>query len=695
MVLAPSSLGLGGVAPYWQSWTYTPTGLRKTQVDRSTAGDVTSTFAYNTNQPHTLASVTQSGAGAGPVKNYSYDARGNTTVRPGQSLSWNEQGKLAKLSGADGDTEYVYDVDGSLLVRRNPTEVTLFLGDLELTLDKTTRKVLSKRQYSFNGQTIGVRSANGTPTSDMSWLVTDYHGTSQVAVDSVTLAPTKRYAKPFGDPRGAAATAWPDNHGFLNKPEDETTGLTTIGAREYDPTIGRFLSVDPLLDPSDPQQMLGYTYANDNPVSISDPTGLMPNWDEGGTADPNYDPNKWQEHEDAANELRNGSGGGNGGGANDDGGSNHSKKKKKRWYNRVADNVTDAVDHAHEWAKDHASEIGTGIAIGVGIAGAAAFCIGTAGVGCLIIAGAVAGAAGAGLGYGAEVALDDSKSFSTTSLAKQVAIGGATGAVGGAATKVGAKVLGKLAAKTCSFSGTTNVLMADGSHKPIQDVRVGDQVIAADPETGERAAKAVEHVFVHDDILMDLEVGGGSVTTTEDHPFWSATGKRFERADELVHGEEILSADGTKVRVAGLKPHTSHRAKAYNLSVASIHTYHVLAGDAAVLVHNSCINWAAKSVKTWGRTFKTHGAGAKNLKALVGRARGTQSQQGQWLDNDAAAAFLKSVHVEGAGARSVRIPDGLGRVIMPDGSIVPARAATLIPSSNGLYKTGYPIIGPN
>ncbi|GAA1607291.1 MULTISPECIES: RHS repeat-associated core domain-containing protein [Kribbella] len=101
--------------------------------------------------------------------------------------------------------------------------------------------------------------------------MTDYHETSQVAVDAATLAATKRYAKPFGDPRGIAPAAWPDKHGFLGKPEDKDTGLTTVGAREYDPTIGRFLSVDPVLDIADPQQMLGYTYANDNPTSGSDP----------------------------------------------------------------------------------------------------------------------------------------------------------------------------------------------------------------------------------------------------------------------------------------------------------------------------------------------------------------------------------------------------------------------------------------
>nr|WP_239062259.1 RHS repeat-associated core domain-containing protein [Streptomyces sp. SID13031] len=277
---SPSVGALGGAAPYWQSWTYTTTGLRNTQVDHSVAGNLTSTYAYNTAQPHTLAKVTQTGAGAGPVKNLTYDSKGNTTSRPdpstgAQTLTWSPQGKLTKLSGAVGDTEYVYDAEGSLLVRRSPTETTLFLGELELTLNKATHKVLGKRQYSFGGQPIAVRSNDGGTESVLSWLVNDYHQTTHVAVEQGTLTASIRYAKPFGEARGTPPTSWPDNHGFLGKPEDKTTGLTSIGAREYDPTIGRFISVDPLLDANDPQQMLGYTYANDNPVTGSDPTGMI------------------------------------------------------------------------------------------------------------------------------------------------------------------------------------------------------------------------------------------------------------------------------------------------------------------------------------------------------------------------------------------------------------------------------------
>jgi hypothetical protein len=107
------------------------------------------------------------------------------------------------------------------------------------------------------------------------------------------------------------------------------------------------------------------------------------------------------------------------------------------------------------------------------------------------------------------------------------------------------------------------------------DVKVGDQVIASDPETGEQGAREVTHVWVHDDTLMDLELDGETLTTTEDHPFWSVTDSQFERADQLSAGERVLSADGSSVLVNALQPTTARWAPAYNLTVDGIHTYHV------------------------------------------------------------------------------------------------------------------------
>ncbi|WP_035919665.1 polymorphic toxin-type HINT domain-containing protein, partial [Knoellia sinensis] len=160
------------------------------------------------------------------------------------------------------------------------------------------------------------------------------------------------------------------------------------------------------------------------------------------------------------------------------------------------------------------------------------------------------------------------------------------GTGGRLAVKGGTKLAATTAARACSFTGTTTVLMGDGTKKPIEDIKVGDKVLATDPETGEQEARTVTHVWVHADSVVDLKLDGEVIATTEDHPFWSVTEQRFERADELGPGEQVLAADGRALDVVGLALASTRQALAYNLTVEGIHTYHV--GDSEALVHNTC-----------------------------------------------------------------------------------------------------------
>ncbi|MFC9688334.1 RHS repeat-associated core domain-containing protein [Kribbella sp. NPDC056951] len=270
---APNAASLGGAAPYWQSWTYTGYGLRKTQTDHAPTGNTVATYTYDPARPHAVSKVATTGQAD---KSYTYDASGNTKTRPGtnvqQSLDWDPTGKLTRVTEGSATNGYVYDAEGNLLLRKNPGKTTLYVGTLEVTLDTTTRALTASRRYSLGDRQVAVRTAN----NKVSWVVTDYHGTASVAVDSDTLIATTRYTTPFGTPRGAPAPSWPDNRGFLGKTEDKSTGLTTVGAREYDAVLGRFISVDPVLDTQDVKQLLAYTYGNNNPTTLSDPTGLRP-----------------------------------------------------------------------------------------------------------------------------------------------------------------------------------------------------------------------------------------------------------------------------------------------------------------------------------------------------------------------------------------------------------------------------------
>ncbi|MFE3205573.1 RHS repeat-associated core domain-containing protein [Embleya sp. NPDC059237] len=269
---------VGGIDPYWTSYTFDAAGNRIAEKQHdpagNTANDVTRT--YNT-QAHRLDSVDASGPGGTNRTSYAYDPAGNTTRRTvngdDQNMTWDVEGRLASSSKTEAGqlktSTFVYDPDGTRLLRREPDAVTLYLGTTELKLTRATNTVSGTRYYpGAGGQFLR------TSTGRTSILVADHHGTSQLAVDYASMTYTRRPSMPYGDARGVQPSVWPDDKGFLGAPKDSSTGLTHVGAREYDPSIGRFMSRDPLTIAEDPAQLHPYMYGGGNPVNISDPSGM-------------------------------------------------------------------------------------------------------------------------------------------------------------------------------------------------------------------------------------------------------------------------------------------------------------------------------------------------------------------------------------------------------------------------------------
>ncbi|MBG0568030.1 RHS repeat domain-containing protein [Actinoplanes aureus] len=288
----PAVADLGGPAPYWTDWTFDSTGSRLTEVSHAAAGETTRTYKMPTGgagvaRPHALTEMTTTAPGKAAVVNrYTYDQAGNTVCRPAgsetndcgngagsQVASWNAEGRMAAIT-AGGKTQQtnVYDADGTRLIRRDTAGTTLYLPGQEIRQEGTT--VTGTRHYSFAGGVIAARRSGAAVAANLIWLYADHQGTQQTAVNAATHAATVRRQTPYGGPRGAQP-AWPTDKGFVGGDTDPT-GLTHLGAREYDPATGRFISVDPLMDLADPTQWNGYSYANNSPVSSSDPDGLAP-----------------------------------------------------------------------------------------------------------------------------------------------------------------------------------------------------------------------------------------------------------------------------------------------------------------------------------------------------------------------------------------------------------------------------------
>ncbi|MEV6605321.1 RHS repeat-associated core domain-containing protein [Kutzneria sp. NPDC051319] len=272
----PAAKDLTGPAPYWQSFSYDKVGNRLSQTQHATGGDTVTTGTFSSTG-HSVSATATTGP-AGPTSSqYVYDASGNTITRklPGgtQQLTWDVEGHLAKVTQGSDSTDFVYDAAGTRLISHDTTGATLYLNGQELRLTKASGKLEGTRYYPSGQTTVAMRTAGG-----VTWLADDHQGTAQIAITSDTLKVTQRRQDPFGAPRGDAT--FPGSKGFVGGTLDSSVGLTMLGAREYDPALGRFLSVDPKLKTTDPQQMAGYTYGDNNPITKMDPTGEF--WSEIG-----------------------------------------------------------------------------------------------------------------------------------------------------------------------------------------------------------------------------------------------------------------------------------------------------------------------------------------------------------------------------------------------------------------------------
>ncbi|GLH96534.1 polymorphic toxin-type HINT domain-containing protein [Phytohabitans aurantiacus] len=607
---SPDTATIGGPAPYRAAYTYDDAGNRVTEAaygagasggaslgQRAYAyagGSGVDTSLY---KGHQLAAVTGAVPGAG-AETYRYDASGNTVERKtqasNQTLEWDVEGELVKVTDSrHGETSFLYAADGSRLIRRDATGSTLYLPGLEVRQAKGATSATATRYYQN-----AMRTAAG-----VTFLVNDHHGTGELAINAATGALAQRRYTPFGQLR-ASNNAWPTSNekGFVGGTVDATTGLTTLGARSYDPNSGRFISVDPVIAMGDSQQMNGYNYADNNPVTLADPDGLErcctgigctkslappcegrvppPGPECEGPCVPRSDDDLKNQRERVRNEI--------------------DRQREAARRNAILEALKVA---GMEFVKDFlmindikgcfsgsigacASLILNALPImkAARLAAKLASRIGTAIKVYKKVQGAIRAAQ-------ATIAKLQKQLKKLDDLLANLKSGKRN------TPKTPGKPRGDGPSGGCSrnsFLPATQVLLASGGRSRIDRLKVGDKVVATDPATGRTEAKPITATIVGDGekklvtVTVATKQGPHDIVATDGHPFWAVNLGEWVDAKDLRAGDLLRTSAGTYVQVTAVR-HWAARTRVHNLTVADIHTYHVLAGDTPVLVHNTTI----------------------------------------------------------------------------------------------------------
>ncbi|MET8974373.1 polymorphic toxin-type HINT domain-containing protein [Streptomyces sp. NPDC004539] len=559
--------------------------------------------------------------------------------------------KAEQKWAAQNDTRYVYGPDGNRLLSIKGKQATLYLGDTEVTVMAGGALINSQRTYSAPGGAV-MRYAYGLGTENLVALAGDHQGSTylEVALNSTNTV-RMRKQDPFGNQRAASTVGVnvQTHTGFLGATRDDASGYQPLGARLYDPVVGRFISADPVLDLNDVLQSNGYSYAHNNPVTMSDPTGLAISL----TAS------------ERAAALA---------------GAGLSAAQVAQAQSMMGKSLTSVIlAVAWETLKDF-----IGINDAMACFGGDMWSCGSLIIGAipwtklgkipsvlkavnrtikaiesfraakkaaeLVLKAAKAAESAALRAKKAAIekakreaaqrakkkAAEQAKRTADAAAARARKTGNATqkqaqakaapkvstakssGGGGGSAKSGGSKPggnsggssrgsggssgsggSGKAAESgpTCnSFVPGTRVLMADGSTKPIEKVKAGDKVVATDEQSGETRAQTVtaeikgrglKHL-----VKVTIDVDGkkgtetASITATDGHPFWVPALREWVDATDLRTGDWLRTSAGTFVQIAAIQRWTEQTSTVHNLTVSDVHTYYVLAGAAPVLVHN-------------------------------------------------------------------------------------------------------------
>ena len=278
----------------------------------SAAGKITSNATEHGNYAYQYDKLQRITEAVNPLRGdeaYSYDAAGNRTSVDGLPGEWSYTANN-ELVG-HGDISYGHDLNGSIITKAAGSEETNYFYNVEnrlVRVEDGLDTVIAEYYYDPFGRRLwkevdGVRTyfvysdegligefdENGAeirgygyaPDSKWStnplfykqqglyyWYLNDHLGTPQKIIETSGRVVWSAVYDSFGNAQIETAEIT-NNFRFPGQYYDAETGLHYNLNRYYDPTIGRYLTIDPF-----GQGLNHYLYGFNDPINMIDPLGL-------------------------------------------------------------------------------------------------------------------------------------------------------------------------------------------------------------------------------------------------------------------------------------------------------------------------------------------------------------------------------------------------------------------------------------
>lgn len=247
------------------TYTYDAAGNRKTMTrDTPTTNLVTTSYAYDAAGRMTRAGSTT----------YGYDKMGNMTSKTKGSTTTRYRYDYEGMMTRAGTKTYARDPLGRVVSSTFGAKTTAYLFDgQQIIEEKTGTSAPAYYARGLDQQLVSRRTGTGSPSY--------YHHDAIGSVTTLTNnsgAMTDTYAyTAFGSVRAKTGTS-AQPFQYLGNTYDPATKLHDFHARMYDPSVGRFLSEDPVTGlPSLTQTMNPYSCSANNPLRYPDPSGRLGN----------------------------------------------------------------------------------------------------------------------------------------------------------------------------------------------------------------------------------------------------------------------------------------------------------------------------------------------------------------------------------------------------------------------------------